>query len=142
MKLRKIDSLKQSLINNKSFFPRKKEDQLCLLVNTENKEIYAVPVEEEHISCALRILNTSIDELIEKGSILVPSNIRLNIYEHPNFVYSLVIGVSGLEMRYGVRHTKKQIDRAHELMYNFLRKGEFNINLSEDKRIYRFCKDE
>lgn len=58
-------------------------------------------------------------------------------------VYGVVTGFSGAESGYGVRHSISDIDKAHEIVRGFVKKGEpeFKLNLINDEKVYRYCRD-
>ena len=108
------------------YYPRKKPDQLCIIVDTKSEKIYPVPTAIEHVDFAAKILGYAIQENPEEASNLVPSNIRLKVsgFNHLNdFVEEIVTGTSGMEVGFGLRHSPEQLKKAHEIAKSFVEKG-------------------
>ena len=112
----------------KNFGGRKNQNYTCVIVNVQNKEIYGVPRNMEHIDFLCKLL--SMDNIKEGrdyiknnpkcAAHLVPSIIELR----DNMVYRVITGVSGAEIGYNVRHTKEQLEQALSLVLIFIENGE------------------
>jgi len=139
MKPKAYKILQISIINDPKYFPRKKPDQLCVIVDTSKGEVYPVPVSIEHIDFAGMILGYTKEDIIKNPDIaskLVPSNLRLkNVYSNPE-IYSIVTGQSGMEAGFGVKHSREQIDTAHELVFGFIMNGELVVKIEENRKRY------
>ncbi|MEM4336463.1 MAG: hypothetical protein QXG86_00465 [Candidatus Woesearchaeota archaeon] len=132
-------SLSYSLINpNAGYFPRKKSNQLCVVVNTQSNLIYPVPINIEHIDFASKILGFPLGENLEDASKIVPSNIFISatgINDIIDKVIKVETGISGMEIGYGLRHTYEQLQKAHNLVKNFVLSGEVPVSLSLEEKI-------
>ena len=129
------------------FGNRKEPGKISLLVDLRKKPgIYAVPRDIEHIDFVKELTGTDDgEEIKEQARLLIPTHIFLQP-TGPNFQYQItryLSGISGLEIAFGVRHSKMSIDRAHEETKKFAQKGEFLSadKLQEDKKIYRYTFD-
>ncbi|OYT32566.1 hypothetical protein DRJ22_00060 [Candidatus Woesearchaeota archaeon] len=128
--MRFYDFLTYSLINQ--YGNRKKPGRLSILVNVEEKKIYAVPRKIEHIDYAKQF-NIELSKLIP---VHIDTKLNENGLEE---IIGLVTGVSGMEIGYGIRHSKKDLEEAHKLAKDFIENGELPIKkLEEDKIIYKY----
>jgi len=128
---RTYESLTHSLLN--SFGDRKKPGRLSIFVDVEEERIYAVPRETEHIDYAKK-LNVDYDKLI-------PVHIDTENYDGLERVVGVVTGVSGLEISGRVRHLASDLEKAHELAWDFIKKGEISVGEVEEDRInYKYAK--
>lgn len=124
-----VPYLDQSLLNNPKYFNRKGAYVLSFLVNVENAEVIPIPIGKEHIEIVTKYLRLSMDELranLDLVSHLVPFMLQFAPSDHLGCAWQLkmvLIGVSGLEIGFKVRHTKKQIDTAHDLAWKFISYG-------------------
>src|SRR3989344_2610091 len=110
------------------FGNRKIHGRLSVLVDTEAKQIYVVPRNIEHIEFTRRLLSLgNYEEVRLRASHLIPSHISilpdLNTPDLEERVKGFLTGISGLEIGYGVRHTKESLLMAHELTKKFINHG-------------------
>lgn len=141
--------LQRSLLDS-YFFPRKQENQLCLLIDASSLLVYPVPVAIEHIDFLDVILRRTssqrkLSRVKDQHSLalhLVPSNLLFS--PSLDAVVSVVTGVSGAESGYGVRHTFSQLHQAHDHVFSFVNEGEipFLFPLQEDTLVTRYCVDD
>jgi hypothetical protein len=133
------DSLKVALLDF-YYFPRKRDNQICCVIDIETKLIYPVPVIIEHIDFISLLTKKDIKTNPLYASKIIPSNILIDKLE--GIVYGLITGVSGAESGYGVRHSAGDINEAHELIRGFVKKGEpeFKLDLINDEKVHRYCK--
>ncbi len=136
MKPRSFDRLCIALLDP-YYFPRKQPDQLCCVVNLEDKKIYPVPVEIEHIDFVSLLLTSDIKSNPEYARRVIPSNLRIDALDR--VVKKIITGVSGMEIGYNVRHTTHDVDLAHSLMREFVSRGEFTAGNNLDEIVYRYC---
>src|SRR3989344_7340493 len=92
------------------FGNRKIHGRLSVLVDTENRQIYVVPRNIEHIEFTRRLLSLEgYEEVRLRARHLVPSHISilpdLNTLDLEEKVKGFLTGVCGLEIAYGVKHT-------------------------------------
>lgn len=113
------------------FGGRKKEGYLSLIVDVKTGIIYPVPLELEHIKFALTLLGKKKED-IEKNpglaSHLIPSLIFVDDVKRE--VIGVLTGSSGMEPGFGVRHEKKDLNLAYQLVLRFINEG--NIKISDD----------
>jgi len=119
------------------YFPRKKPEQLCLIVDLDTELIYPVPVEIEHIDFT-SLLKGNIKKNPDLARKVIPSNLIIDLSRTVN---GIITGVSGMESGYKVRHISSDIDIAHDLIYSFITYGDLPLakNLKEENKIYRYC---
>ena|SRR3989344_7883138 len=141
--MRNYNFLTWDIVNR--FGNRKIHGRLSILVDTENKQIYAVPRNIEHVEFTRKLLGLeNYEEVCLKASHLVPSHISvlpdLTTNDLEEKVKGFLTGISGLEIAYGVRHTKESLIIAHELTKKFVSDGGLPIsdNLDEDKIEFRY----
>jgi len=139
IKPKEISYLRYSLLSP-LYFPRKKENQLCLIVDTKEEKIYPVPVKIEHIDFASRIIGYKITENLEDASKIVPSNIIMRVSGMNDISYvveQIITGVSGMEIGYRLRHSHQQLEKAHELVRKFVDDGEFQKSKNFSEKIIK-----
>jgi len=139
IKPKEISYLRYSLLSP-LYFPRKKENQLCLIVDTKEEKIYPVPVKIEHIDFASRIIGYKITENLEDASKIVPSNIIMGVSGMNDISYvveQIITGVSGMEIGYRLRHSHQQLEKAHELVRKFVDDGEFQKSKNFSEKIIK-----
>jgi len=139
IKPKEISYLRYSLLSP-LYFPRKKENQLCLIVDTKEEKIYPVPVKIEHIDFASRIIGYKITENLEDASKIVPSNIIMGVSGMNDISYvveQIITGVSGMEIGYRLRHSHQQLEKAHKLVRKFVDDGEFQKSKNFSEKIIK-----
>jgi len=98
---------------------RKSLGVLSFLVDVENKIIYVVPKDLEHMALAAKLLGLRAKDLKndpQQAAYLVPSNLEFKSGE----IKGIVTGISGLELGLKVKHTEKQLEKAHLLIKNMI----------------------
>lgn len=114
-----------------NFIGRKGPALISFFCDTIAGKVILVPQGYEHIDWAAEILRTDRDELQKNpafASHLIPVVIDLDPMHDE--VRSGVIGTSGMEIAYGVRHTKGQLDRAEQIATAFIVTGELRVSPS------------
>ncbi|MBI4150574.1 hypothetical protein HY492_00450 [Candidatus Woesearchaeota archaeon] len=106
-----------------SRFAGRKGNALSFLVDTATGAIQMVPQDAEHIDFAATLLECEREDIRndpKRASHLVPV-----VVEYLNDeLLGMLVGTSGMEIAYGVRHSKNQLDRAQALAHGFLEDGE------------------
>lgn len=112
---------------------RKKPGRVSILVDVVRNQIFGVPATAEHTKYAPKIISQckiSYDKL-------VPAHIDTNGAE----VIGMSAGYSGLEQKIGVRHSKKDVIKAKELAWQFVREGDIPLGkIAEDSIAGRYLK--
>ncbi len=142
--MRSYDRLTQALFSQ--YGNRKVPGRLSIFVDLTTREIYAVPIGQEHIDFAKEL--KSIEDrlaLINACARLIPSHISImpSLETHMEEVDGFLTGESGLEIGLGVRHARSDLEIAHQIAKEFAQRGEFSIayELKEDKISYRYVID-
>ena len=124
------------------FGNRKKQGRISIFVNLYNNEIYGVPLNIEHKDFAPKIINASLLD-IEKYTMLIPSHIDTILVENIPVVNGVITGVSGLEIESGARHYQKDLIKAHNMTWDFVRDGELEVvckeSITEDKIVTKYA---
>jgi len=125
-----ISYLNQNVINNPKYFNRKGAFIISCVVDVDNNEVVIIPVNQEHINIVseyLRVDKIDIRDNPDIASHIVPFTLELDICDKRGFPWELkqlLIGVSGLEIGFRVRHTSSQIEKARNLIWKFLEYSE------------------
>ncbi|HLC86637.1 MAG TPA: hypothetical protein VJG30_05100 [Candidatus Nanoarchaeia archaeon] len=109
------------------FNNRKRTGLFSVIVNTRIEKVHPVPRYIEHIAFTCKLLKIDKKRLLENPDIashLVPSNININ---DKGFIDGIITGISGLELGAKVKHTKYQLDTAHNLVLLFIQNGEVPV---------------
>lgn len=105
------------------FCNRKEVGKIDVVVDTETKLIYPVPLDEEHKTFTPKIIGLTTEDIRanpERFMRLVPSTIATQFDE----AIGVRTGVSGLELGMRVRHTRQQLELAHGMALAFVEYGE------------------
>ncbi|OYT32565.1 hypothetical protein DRJ22_00055 [Candidatus Woesearchaeota archaeon] len=136
-------ALTQAVFAN--FAHRKGANTLSIITDTETGKIYPVPRELEHIDLACLLLHTNRKEFQEQRTIyldkiekLIPTIIEFS--QDCTTVTGIITGVSGMELGYRIRHTENDLNNAHALAKQFIKNGDFEIDLTKDEIIMKFKK--
>ncbi len=126
----------------KNYSDRKEEGLIALIVNTNTGEIHLVPRDIEHVDFVCRLLDINKKELKKDPTIvshIIPSMVIIN---QEREVVGVITGVSGLELGWGVRHTREALERVHSIIHKFIENGEVPIGrLERDDIIYKFARN-
>ena len=131
------DKLTWSAVN--SFGGRKKPGRVSIIVDEGSGMTYLVPREIEHKDYLCEILSTTPEALRgkpERASRLIPAHIDLV----GDNVESLLIGLSGAEETYNIRHSRKDLEEAARFTRAFVEHGE--VPISGDLKVkidYRYA---
>lgn len=103
-------------------------------------KVYPIPSDIEHVAFASFFLNKEIADIKADPATaqqLVPSIIIIR----NDKVVGVATGVSGLEIGYNVRHSREALEATHQLVWQFVRKGELSVSesLEEDRVIYKYA---
>ena len=112
---------------------RKEQGLVSVVVDTETKLIYPVPLGEEHLEFVPKIIFLEKNDVFEnppRFSRFVPSLIEteFNPLTQSFQVLGVVTGISGLELGARVRHKKEQLELAHALVLDFVNRGELQVS--------------
>jgi len=134
MKIKTASKFTQSLVNDPDFINRKAHSLFSVLCDTKTGLIYPVPANMEHVDWSAIILSTSSEGIQNNPDIashIIPVIFQLDAFQE--HVESVLTGTSGLELGYGVRHTKDQLEIGNTMALEFIAKGDFP--LSENPKI-------
>ncbi len=123
MSLVSVDRLTRDLL-----LAYRNEDEVGLLVNSKEREIYIIGKDTYHAAVALEVLETTKSEIRRNpylSSHLVSSHIVLD----GKYVEQVITGLGSLEKNLGVGHTQRQLNLAHRLAVAFVDEG--NIQKSD-----------
>ncbi len=123
MAIKPVKALTFSVLNNS--IGRKSATALSFFCDVLNNTILMVPKDSEHIDFAAIVLNTTPDDIRQEPSVaahLVP--VVLEFTPNHDFVTGMLTGTSGMEIAFGVKHTKEQLDRAHGMAVAFVQNGD------------------
>jgi len=126
--MKTIEKLEWGTFNG--FGNRKKTGRLSILVDVNSKQIYPVPLKQEHIDFANRVKGIS---GLEK---LIPSHIDI---EEWSGVIRVITGICGMEINFGIRHTSEDVERAHRIAVDYVKNGEISYESLKEEIIYRYC---
>jgi len=126
MKYEYVKKLTWDIVNK--YGDRKKSGLLCLFYDTRNKKFIPIPRNKEHIITATEILGCDIKD-IETGevdiSVLVPVTIFIN--PETNKIEEVIIGPSGISMRFGIKYPKTYFQEAIVATSTLLNNSEIPI---------------
>lgn len=124
MAIRYYHELTQALFN--AYGHRKEYGIISFFYDVEAKAFIAVPYETEHADLASKILGVKKEELkfYDSAKKLIPVNIKIDVDNH---ISKILIGFSGLEIGFKVKHSKKDITKAKRATIKFIKHGEFPI---------------
>ncbi len=122
MKPRIVKRLTWSAVN--SFGNRKRPGRLSVIVDmTKKGVVYAVPREIEHKDYLCEILHTTQEHIMGAPGIaarLIPVHIDLPC----DTVEGIVVGLSGAEQAYGIRHSNEDLQNSARRAQEFILNGE------------------
>ncbi|MBS3163628.1 hypothetical protein J4427_02970 [Candidatus Woesearchaeota archaeon] len=133
--------LTQALVASPVYINRKKPGRISFIVYTPLGDIYPVPVNEEHIDFFKRILLPNIPK--ENFGIYVPADIDLELTGSGLYIVKNTrIGVSGLEIRLGIKHKKADLELAAIILKAFVENGEIKVQGElKQEMVYRHTCD-
>jgi len=133
--VRSCDSLTQSVVNG--YGNRKIFGRLSVLVDVSENLIYPLPRDLEHIE----FVKAHFSELAVNNGTIVPSHIQLEMTSSGlEEVIGIITGVSGMEIGYGIRHDRIDLEKAHAAVLEFVNNGEFSISShKQDKIEYKYA---
>lgn len=133
--------LTQALVASPIYMNRKESGRISFIVYTPSKEIYPVPVNEEHINFFERILSPNVPQ--ENWGVYVPADIDLELTARGLYlVKNTRIGVSGLETKLRIRHRRADLELTANIIKAFITRGE--IKAPDDLKqeiVYRYACD-
>lgn len=110
---------------------RKCEGMICFLYDSRQVAFLPIPVDVEHADFIAKMIGCSKRELREIDiSYLIPVILTLNLEGEIN---GLLVGVSGLEIGYGVRHLLSDLEETLMQALKFVKNGE--VPVSKDIKI-------
>lgn len=116
------------------------KDELRLIVNTEKQKLYLIRKKSYHAEVASEILGVEESDIVKNPEIashLVSSMIRIV----NNKVDYVVTGMGSLELICKVKHTREQLQLAHELVIAFVNDGLLEIDETfRDNIVYKSLK--
>ena len=101
----------------KKYYGRKQEALISLIIDVAKEKIYPVSKHLEHIDVAELLLGKTKKELAANPKLaahLIPSTIEIINGQ----VTGVITGISGLELGFGVRHNRKDLHKAHEIIWS------------------------
>jgi hypothetical protein len=113
---------------------RKKPGNLSVVTDVLRGIITPVPRDVEHIVFVARYLKVTKEQFKDQPALaarIVPTNIQIE----NGTVVGVVTGICGMELGLGVRHTPDDLQKAHNLVMQFIAAGEFPANLRLNKVI-------
>ena len=114
---------------------RKRNGRISLFIDTNTETAYLVPKEEEHIDFAKRLVQ-------QDYSRLVPVHIDTEMRDTKHRIVGMIIGVSGLEVRLGVRHDIEDLKKAHDVAWKLVNSSDIPVGkIREDRIIMRYAKN-
>lgn len=117
----------------KQFGNRKKPGRVSVVTDMDTLNVFLVPHSMEHIDFITKKLRISDCRRI------IPTHIDMILDHEQERVGELITGVSGVEQGYGVRHTREDIDMAHNIVYSAVQRGEFYFARDyKDRKEYEF----
>jgi len=125
--MKTVSALTWGLYNN--YGGRKKPGYLSVIVDVEHEIIYPVPLDVEHIEfISKNILNVSKEDVTANPLLaekLIPSIIEIDDISRE--VRGVLTGISGVEIGFGVRHSMKDLEKAHAMVLDFIANGEIRM---------------
>ena len=126
MKSKYFDYLTREILE--IFGDRKKEGRLSVV--TFEDLVYPVPKDREHIEfCSELVVDP------RKLPKVIPSHINYSQIEQEYEIISIITGESGIEQGYGIKHSKKDLEIAHQRVLRFINEGEVLIHPNLESRI-------
>lgn len=137
MSVKYEDCLTWSAVN--SFGGRKIPGRVSIIVDTQHKTVYLVPRETEHKDYLCEILRTAPEQLRTNprtAANFIPVHIDLT----GDCVEKIIVGLSGAEEIYGIRHPNMELTKAADIARRFVYSGQvpYSGNL-ETKIDYRYA---
>lgn len=134
------NTLTWAVANN--YIGRKKGGLISVMVNVETKEVIPIPRNVEHVDFTSALLGMERDDLRNdpsRAARWIPSNIEVLGDE----VIGVITGVSGLELGFRVRHTRADLQAAHDRVIQWVLEGELYVvePLEKSEIVYRFASD-
>jgi|GEM_PF-4633555 len=101
---------------------RKVAGRISLFVDISSENVYMVPRDIEHIDFAREIQRKGLINNLEK---LIPTPIDTTYDNKETLIPKINIsgvltGVSGLEIKAGIRHTKVDLESAHKITWDLI----------------------
>ncbi|MEK6952803.1 MAG: hypothetical protein AABX29_07350 [Nanoarchaeota archaeon] len=118
-----------------TFGDRKQRGLLSLLYDAKKNAFIPIPTNKEHIEIVTELLKKTKTQVIENPG-LASHLIPVNVFFKDEKVTEILVGISGIEMGYKVRHSKEDLVKAHNASWNFVKKGDFSI-IKELKRVLK-----
>lgn len=118
-----------------TFGDRKQKGLLSLLYDARKKAFIPIPTNIEHIEIAAELLKKTKNQIIENPD-LAGHLIPVNIFFKDEKIVEILVGISGIEMGYKVRHSKEDLVKAYEASWDFIKNGDFAIS-KELKRVLK-----
>ena len=112
---------------------RKKQGLLSFLYDSNENCFIPVPRNMEHVDFVSKLLNLEKEELQIHAKHIIPVNI---VVEY-DVIVAMVIGVSGMEIGFNVRHSKKDLKNAEKAAVNFVISGELPVAENFDVRLIK-----
>lgn len=127
------------------FGNRKHEGLFAAFVNVRTEEIIPVPIGVEHIEFASRLLHLAPSDIKahpDVASHLVASYLQVEMNKEGPIIVGVLTGVCGMNLGYGVRHMREDLEKAHALMLQFALAGDIPLAkpLRLSKIMYDFVK--
>lgn len=113
-----------------SFSGRKKPGRISILVDTVTGNVYVVPRKQEHVDYAKEIFGINAPEFLPPlAKNIIPSHLEVLVNPETGMeeVTSIHTGDCGLEIRYGVRHSRDALYKGHKLAKCFVFQGEVPV---------------
>jgi hypothetical protein len=115
------------------FGNRKKPGRISVVTDLDTCNTFYVPHNIEHIDFIRSKLR------IDDCRRIIPTHIDMILDEGQPRIGELITGTSGVEQGFGVRHTKEDIDVAHNFVYRSVINGEwFFARDYKDTKVYDF----
>ncbi len=106
----------------KDYLDKKDGGHLFLFYNANNRKVTLIPKRLNHVDLVSRLLDVDLIDITNSSidvSYLVPVTLSIN----ENKYESALVGVSSMEMGYGVRHKKEDLINAGNATDALLQRG-------------------
>jgi len=135
--------LSQAVVDQ--FIGRKKALSLSVVVKVDKLEVFPIPQGIEHVDYVPIILGVEREDIEQNPALaekIIPAVIEFWYGEQLNLIVkSVFTGFSGLEIGFGVRHERVDLESAHARVLQFVEEGDFEKAPDFQHHIqYRYAK--
>ena len=107
------------------------------------KRVFILLEKGEHVENICKLFGITKDEIQEYSDAIsnfVPVTLVFNYVYEEIILEELFVGVSGIELAYGIRHSREYLDKAHAAAMIFIENGEIPVSEKFEHKVnYRYA---